>query len=220
GWSIFTSSIGKEVPCVSTLTSPLAAPSATGLRKRAPVSVIVTTQLYTLKYAMKPKKASLSVGAKAGIAVGVILTFIFGALLVAFVMHKRRLRNHRLTEGKLIGGESYYGSQRSRTYSRSSHPAHMSERQGSAATPQGIPVAGGFWIPPPAPEPPPTTPPPPIPIQELPASTYMHEHHPAFQSSEDAPEPPLVQVLNSPEEPQIPAALVSPLVPLEAPSRN
>ncbi|KAL8692244.1 MAG: hypothetical protein Q9218_002697 [Villophora microphyllina] len=218
GWSIHTSSIGNQIPCVSTLTTPLAAPSATGLRKRAPVSVVVTTQLYTLKYPLKLKKGGLSVGAKAGIAIGVILVFGFGALLVLLILHKRKLRARGLREGTIIGGSSFHGSKRSGTFSQiGSHPGHLSDMQSATGMQQGIPVGGGFWIPPPAPERTATPPPPPIPMQELPASTHMHEHHPAFQPLDDAPVPPPLHAFGNQGEPHSPATLVSPM---EEPSRN
>ncbi|KAL9587827.1 MAG: hypothetical protein Q9203_003356 [Teloschistes exilis] len=212
GWSIYTSSIGNQIPCVSTLTSPLAAPSVTGLRKRASVGVVVTTQVYTLKYALKPKKSGLSVGVKVAIAVGGGVAFLLGVLLCAFVVRKRKLRSRGLREGAIIGGGSFRGSRRSAAFSQTgSHPGHLYDMHPAVGMQQGIPVGGGFWIPPPAPEPLATPPPPPLSPQELPASTHMHEHHPAFQSSDDAPEPPPVQVLGEHGEPHSPTALTSPL---------
>ncbi|KAL8955157.1 MAG: hypothetical protein Q9183_006768, partial [Haloplaca sp. 2 TL-2023] len=199
----------------------LVTPSITGLRKRAltindlrkraPVSVVVTSQLYTQKYALQPKKAGLSAGAIAGIAVGVVVASIFGALLVALIIKKRKRRNQGLREGAIIGGGSMFSDKRSGTFSQAgSHPGHMSDMHMQ----QGIPVGGGFWIPPPAPARDPTPPPPPIPVQELPASTHIHEHHPAFQSSEDPPQPPPAQTFNIRDEA---TGLVSPLDP---PNRN
>ncbi|KAL8720147.1 MAG: hypothetical protein Q9225_002962 [Loekoesia sp. 1 TL-2023] len=218
GWAIHTSSIGNQIPCVSTLTTPLAAPSATGLRKRAPVSVVVTSQLYTLKYALKPKKSGLSAGAKAGIAVGAILAALFGALTVSFIIHKRKLRTGGLSEGTIIGDGSFYGPKRSGTFSHAgSHPPHPSELPSSSEIQPGVPIGGGFWIPPTAPERPPTPPPPPIPMQELPASTHIHEHHPAFQSPEHESEQHAGPIVHSSEEPPISAGLVSPL---EEPARR
>ncbi|KAI4252188.1 MAG: hypothetical protein LQ352_004424 [Teloschistes flavicans] len=194
------------------MVNPYVLYCVTGLRKRAPVTVIVTTQLYTLKYALKPKKSGLSVGAKAGIVIGAVLAFLFGALLVAFIVHKRKLRSRGLREGTIIGGGSFHGSKRSGTFSQTgSHPGYLSDMHSVVGMQQGIPVGGGFWIPPPGPEPLATPPPPPIPPQELPASTHMHEHHPAFQPSNDAPEPPPVHVLGNHGEPQSHAALISPM---------
>lgn len=209
GWAIHTSSIGNQIPCVSILRTPLAAPSITGMRKRAPVSVVVTTQLYTLKYALEPKKGGLSIGAKAGIAVGVVLAAIFGALTIGLIIQKRKLKNQGLKEGAVIGDGSYYGSKR---YSHAgSHPSHFSELPSPSAMPPGIPVGGGFWIPPPAPERIPTPPPPPIPIQELPASTHMNEHHPAFQSPDQEIDRQPIPIVHVNDEPPMSAGLVSPL---------
>ncbi|KAL8678122.1 MAG: hypothetical protein Q9186_005493 [Xanthomendoza sp. 1 TL-2023] len=213
GWSIHTSSIGNNVPCVSSLATPLAAPSATGLKKRAPVSVIVTSQLYTLKYALKPQKSGLSTGAKAGIAVGVAVAAIFGALLIAFIIHKRKLRSQGLSEGTIIGDGSFYGptNKRSGTFSHTgSQPGQQPSELPSPTV--GVPMGGGgFWLPPEASS---TPPPPPIPMQELPASTHIHEHHPMFQPTEDsAPEqpPPPVPTIRVGDEPPLSAGLVSPL---------
>ncbi|KAL8812116.1 MAG: hypothetical protein Q9223_007373 [Gallowayella weberi] len=218
GWSIHTSSIGNNVPCVSTLATPLAAPSATGLRKRAPVSVIVTSQLYTLKYALKPKKSGLSTGAKAGIAVGAAVAVIFGALLVAFIIHKRKLRSRGLSEGTIIGDGSFYGptNKRSGTFSHAgSQPGQPSELPSPTVMPQGVPMNGGFWLPL---EPQSEPPPPPVPMQELPASTHMHEHHPMFQPSDSAQEElPPVPTIKVGDDPHLSAGLVSPL---EEPGRK
>ncbi|KAL8649742.1 MAG: hypothetical protein Q9226_005449, partial [Calogaya cf. arnoldii] len=172
GWSIYTSSIGNQIPCVTVLATPLAAPSATGLRKskRAPVSVIVTSQLYTLKYSLKSKKSGLSAGAKAGIAVGVIGGAIFGALLLAFIIRKWKLKRRGLSEGTIIGDNSFYGptNKRSGTFSHAgSQPGHVSELPSPSVMHQGVPMAGGFWLPPAGSEPQTTPPPPPIPMQEL-----------------------------------------------------
>ncbi|KAL8863226.1 MAG: hypothetical protein Q9178_000601 [Gyalolechia marmorata] len=217
GWSIHTSSIGNQIPCVSTLSTPLAAPSATGLRRRAPVSVIITSQLYSLKYSLKPKNSGLSAGAKAGIAIGVILGAAFGALLIAFIIRKRKLKSRGLSEGTIIGDSSFYGptNKRSGTFSHAgSQPGYPSELPSPTVMPQGVPMGGGFWLPPAAPERQATPPPPPIPIQELPASTHMHEHHPMFQSSENGPEQqplPPVPTIRSGDEPPLSAGIVSPL---------
>ena len=200
------------------MTSPLSAPSVTGMRKRAPVSIVVTSQLYTLKYALKPKKSGLSAGAKAGIAVGAVLAAVIGILTVSLIIHKRKLRGQGLREGTIIGDGSFYGPKRSDTFSHAgSHPSHPSELPSPSAIPAGIPVGGGFWIPPSAPERPPTPPPPPIPMQELPASTHMHEHHPAFQVSEHDPEQLPVPIILNHNEPPNSAGLVSPL---EEPDRR
>ncbi|KAI4172619.1 MAG: hypothetical protein LQ343_003466 [Gyalolechia ehrenbergii] len=198
-----------EVPSSQEAVHRQTAPSVTGMRKRAPVSVVVTSQLYTLKYALKPKKGGLSVGAKAGIAVGAVLAAIFGALIIGLIIQKRKLKNRGLREGTVIGDGSFYGSKR---YSHAgSHPSHPSELPSPSATQPGIPVGGGFWIPPPAPERTPTPPPPPIPMQELPASTHMHEHHPAFQSLEHGIEQPPVPIVHVNDEPPMSAGLVSPM---------
>ncbi|KAL9039396.1 MAG: hypothetical protein Q9180_002555 [Flavoplaca navasiana] len=223
GWSIHTSSIGNQIPCVTVLSTPLAAPSVTGLRKRAndlrkraPVSVIVTSQLYSLKYSLNAKKSGLSAGAKAGIAVGIIVGAALGALLVAFIIHKRKQRRRGLSEGTIIGDSSFYGptNKRSGTFSHAgSQPGHVSELPSPSVMPQGVPMGGGFWLPPAASEPQATPPPPPIPMQELPASTHMHEHHPMFQPQdngvEQQPLPPVPTI--TADEMPMSAGLVSPM---------
>ncbi|KAL9050175.1 MAG: hypothetical protein Q9206_005195 [Seirophora lacunosa] len=230
GWSIHTSSIGNQIPCVSTLSTPLAAPSVAGprkrtlanLRKRAPVSVVVTSQVYTLKYPLKTKKGGLSIGAKAGIGVGVGLAAVFGALFIALIIHKRKLRSRGIREGTIIGGGKYYGSARSDTFSHvgSHHPSNPGDLPTSSSM-RHMPVGGGFWLPPTTPDRPPTPPPAPVFIQELPASTHMHEHHPMFQSPEHGSEHgsqhhPVITAHQS-HNPPGSAGLVSPL---EAPDRR
>ncbi|KAL8670301.1 MAG: hypothetical protein Q9168_005156 [Polycauliona sp. 1 TL-2023] len=222
GWSIHTSTIGNQLPCVTSLATPLSAPSssATGLRKRAPVSVIITNQLYSLKYSLETQKPGLSAGAKAGIAVGIVVGAAFGALLVAFIIHKRKLRRRGLREGTIIGGghNSFYGptNKRSGTFSHagSTHPSHIAELPSPTVDYQGVPMGGGFWLPPAAPSRQATPPPPPIPMQELPASTHLHEHHPMFQPSENEAEQhplPPVPTMNIADETPMSAGLVSPM---------
>ncbi|KAL8639853.1 MAG: hypothetical protein Q9228_003161 [Teloschistes exilis] len=211
GGALFTGTCTSPIYAVATMLGG-GVLDVTGLRKRASVGVVVTTQVYTLKYALKPKKSGLSVGVKVAIAVGGGVAFLLGVLLCAFVVRKRKLRSRGLREGAIIGGGSFRGSRRSAAFSQTgSHPGHLYDMHPAVGMQQGIPVGGGFWIPPPAPEPLATPPPPPLSPQELPASTHMHEHHPAFQSSDDAPEPPPVQVLGEHGEPHSPTALTSPL---------
>ncbi|KAL8900362.1 MAG: hypothetical protein Q9207_005732 [Kuettlingeria erythrocarpa] len=193
-------------------------PSISGLSKRAPVSVVVTSQVYTLKYSLKPKKGGLSIGAKAGIGAGAGVAAIFGALFVSLVIHKRRIRSQSIREGTIIGGNGkYYGPAQSDTFSQvGSHPSHMGDLP-SPMTMRQMPIGGGFWIPPAATErlPSPPPPPAPVPMQELPASTHIHEHHPMFQPSEDDPEPGLGErprlTLQHNGEPPGSAGLVSPM---------
>lgn len=203
------------MPCVSTLTTPLAAPSATGLRKRASVNVVVTSQLYTLKYPLKPQKNGLSSGTKAGIGIGIVVAAIFGAMLVSLIIRKRKLRSQRIKEGTIIGDGTYYGPPRSDTFSNiGSHTSHPGDLPSPVIMRQ-MPIGAGFWIPPTAPERPPTPPPPPVPMQELPADTHIHEHHPAFQSSqhdsEHEPEQLPVPAVHYNDEPPGSAGLISPL---------
>lgn len=191
GWAIHTTSLGNQVPCVSVLRTPLPAPSISGLSKRAPVSVVVTSQVYTLKYSLKPKKGGLSIGAKAGIGAGAGVAAIFGALFVSLIIHKRRIRSQGIKEGTIIGGDGkYYGPAQSDTFSQvgSHHPSHPADLPSPVSMRQ-MPIGGGFWLPPAATERLPSPPPAPVPMQELPASTHIHEHHPMFQSSERGPEP-------------------------------
>ncbi|KAI4137835.1 MAG: hypothetical protein L6R39_007069 [Caloplaca ligustica] len=195
------------------LRTPLAAPSVTGLRKRAPISVVVTTQLYTLKYSLKPQKSGLSAGAKAGIGVGVTVVAIFGALLVSLIIHKRKLRSQSIREGTIIGDGNWYGPPRSDTFSNvGGHLSHPGDLPSPTSMRQ-MPMGGGFWMPPTAPQRPPTPPPAPVPMQELPASTHIHEHHPAFQSSEHdsehEPEPHPVLATHHNNEPSNSGGLVS-----------
>ncbi|KAL8920270.1 MAG: hypothetical protein Q9208_006338 [Pyrenodesmia sp. 3 TL-2023] len=189
----------------------------TGLSKRAPVSVVVTSQVYTLKYSLRPKKGGLSIGAKAGIGAGAGVAAIFGALFVSLVIHKRRIRSQGIKEGTIIGGDGkYYGPAQSDTFSQvgSHHPSHPADLPSPISMRQ-MPIGGGFWLPPAATERLPSPPPAPVPMIELPASTHIHEHHPMFQSSERDPEsefgerPRLVLQQNG-EQPGS-AGLVSPM---------
>ncbi|MCJ1391518.1 hypothetical protein MMC18_004382 [Xylographa bjoerkii] len=95
GWSLLsTQLIPSLTPCYTSPALPLIPPSATSSSSATPY--IISTQLYTLSYALAPPPSSaLSTGAKVGIAVGGSL----GALLfLAALFFARRYRARRAND--------------------------------------------------------------------------------------------------------------------------
>ena len=195
GWSIFTSTIAGQTPCFTVLPTVLTAPSITGLRRRAPISVVVTTQLYTLKYALSPQRSSFSKGAIIGIAVGVGIVVLLGILAVIVAVRKRRNKNKErgLSEGAIIGDGSHTGENRFATLY---HPdIHEMPSPSTTTGPQLSPMADAqeYWGHQAILERPVITPiiQRPATPQEMLASTHIYEHHPAFNSAtrEDKSQP-------------------------------
>ena len=198
GWSIYTSDIAGQTPCYTTPSIPIAAPSSS-VPSNSPTPSIISTQLFTLRYDLGSPETSLSNGAKAGIIVG----SIFGALLLALaiVVLVRRWQRHRQAIRDATMPRSFFDPQ---DYASQKSPPMSPQTAFSRARTISSPQTVTGSVIPELPSPPPPTsavspngqnwptgalPPPaisstpPPPAMELPGSTFIHEHHPAFASS-------------------------------------
>ena len=180
GWSIYTSTLAAgETPCFTSQPYALIGPS---LAARAPASAastsLITTQLFSLKYTLHPK-SSLSRGAKAGIAIAVVVLGISLVLVALFVIRRHRARKAALRDPTAVldRKSSLY---RPPTRDQSMGVAELpSPTYTDARTEQPV-----YFASPPPIESEPVLAAPPLPPAELVGDTFMHEHHPAHNPEE------------------------------------
>lgn len=208
GWSIYATAFAGQTPCYSTPPLPLIAPTASPNPANASISVI-STKVFTLPYALAPPSIgpALSAGAKAGIAIGALVGAL-AAVAIGFFVLLRRRRNKASANDEFGPGATPTGNRDSAAFSnRTAPPEHISE------LPSPGPNDGrSSWFPQAMVPPPPLSPTPSElpaqPPEELPGSTYMHEHHPAYSPVTERGEPfrpPVTRASWAPEQ------LVSPM---------
>lgn len=200
GWSIYGSALGGQTPCYSvpsTTYVPAMTSTISGI-------TIITGKVFTRKYDLVPPKTGLSTGAKAGIAIGAVAgaLALFTALLFS-VLRKRRARRERekattaarglVTEEKGVSGTPVSGAQE--LPSPNSQPASPSTVHTSWTSP---PAPPGYIFPFAEASRLPTPQPVGRPASELPGSTFIHEHHPAFSVEAARPRPHGTPKPNSP----------------------
>ena len=192
GWSVYTSTIASQTPCYTAPSLPLVAPTSS-VPSNSPTPSIVSAQLFSLRYTLAQPSNALSNGARTGVIVG----SIFGALLLAaaiFLFIRYRRRRAQAIRDATMPRSAYdpqtYASQKS--LPMSPHSAFSrggtisSTRTGIGTTiselpsPPPISPSVSVW---PGGTLPSTTSTPPPPAMELPGSTFIHEHHPAFGAS-------------------------------------
>ncbi|MCJ1463221.1 hypothetical protein MMC07_001826 [Pseudocyphellaria aurata] len=208
GWSIYTSAFAGQTPCYSNPPLPLIPPTTSPNPANASISVI-STKIFSLAYALAPPPSlgpSLSSGAKAGIAIGVLVGALAAVAISFFVLLRRRRAKASAKAsandeaGPVVASTEYRNSA---TLSNAIPPQeHISELPSP-----GIMDGRSSWFPQSPAQPPPISPIasalPAQPPEELPGSTYMHEHHPAFSPVSDRGEPfrpPITGADRSPEE--------------------
>ena len=199
GWSVYTSTIAGQTPCYTTPSMLLVAPISS-IPSGSPTPSIVNAQIFTLQYVLAPPSgSSLSNGAKAGIIVGSIIgAVLLAAAAVLFVRYRRREAQaiRDATMPRLAYDPHDYASQKGQSPMT---PHSIFSRARTVSSPQTI---AGTSIPE-LPSPPPisatspnvpnwpvpqamssvvvpVTHPMPQPVMELPGSTFINEHHPAF----------------------------------------
>lgn len=163
---------------------PLVAPTGLKARagllfRRAAVTSLITTQLFTLRYPLVHQRKSLSASAKAGVAIGAVGgAVLIAALLFIFIRRYRAVRAKQLDDRSTVfSGPRYFGptdmyDRRVSTFSAPGgyhpqsepptaeypqhwgHAQHLSAQQDVHAEPN-----------------------------ELQGDEDLHAHHPAFSSS-------------------------------------
>lgn len=203
GWSIYTSTIAGETPCVTSPSKPLVAPTSKP-SSGASVSVI-TSQQFTLKYALATKSSpALPTGAIAGIAVGAAVAIAFCVALLIIFIRKRRTkarieRDAATVKSPTGAGFGPFSEDPNSSISQMKgppYPAQDSNRPEPLSwtteppTP-GTPLnpVGGIELP--ADEAKPAAPP-----QEMMGDMYIDEHHPAYSPPPQIPplSPPISEM--------------------------
>lgn len=167
---------------------------------------MINNKIFTLKYALQPQKRGLGSPQKAGIAVGASAGLLAFVALIFALNHRRRSKEAR--DRGLSGGteENFTGDKRNSMFSQNLAPhQHLSELPSEMPVPEQSP-----WLPAlPVPVVEPARADSPV---EMPGSTYMDEHHPAYSGVDRSG---VVHQAHVAQEEDSPSDLVSPLDGLE-----
>ena len=194
GWQIYFSSIGAQTPCY-TIPSQTFVPAVSVTTLGI---TLITEHVFTRKYELLApgSSAGLAAGAKAGIVIGVCGAAVLFGLFVLFLMRRRQARQtamgsqnnmaERSFSPEFAPGPQELASPESRVNSPGSGRSNRPISSGSPpAYHQSIPrsLTGKLQSP-----------------QELPGSTFIHEHHPAYTGREQ-PQQPVIATSSPPRSP-------------------
>lgn len=212
GWSVYSTAFAGQTPCYTNPPTPLIPPTAAASATQGSSIMVINTKLFTLQFPLQPKKRGLSAGAKAGIAIGCIAGALLAFAIAFIFIRKRRqnaLLQRNLSTNDPVGDHEtaaaaaqpttpfpFAGYKRNSIFSQNPHAplGHISELLSPAPDHQpemGFPrLSQSPLLPPITPlqnlEEPTHPPPPPPPVRvapaEMPGSTYINEHHPAYVS--------------------------------------
>jgi hypothetical protein len=184
GWQVYFSTIGTQKPCY-TMPSQTFVPAMS-----ATISgiTVITEHIFTRKYELTTsgKLGGLATGAKTGIAIGVCAVALVLTGVVLFLLQRRRARQTTVTSRNNNMIERSFSLTFPPGPQELASPEGVGHSPGSARSDwpmsSGSPPAYNLSIPravsgkiqsP----------------QELPGSTFIHEHHPAYIGSEEAQQP-------------------------------
>jgi hypothetical protein len=195
GWQIYFSSLGGQTPCYTMPPQtfvPAASATISGL-------TLITEHVFTRKYELTTSGTSsgLGAGAKAGIAIGVCGAAVLFTGFVFLLLRRRKApqttttsQNNNMTERSFsptfAPGPQELASPGRGINSPASARSNWPTRSGSPpaynhSMSRGL--SGKLQSP-----------------QELPGSTFIHEHHPAYARSEQ-PQLPVTAPSSSPGSP-------------------
>lgn len=184
GWQIYFTDFGGQTPCYTmpTITHvPASSSTVAGL-------TVITEHVFTRKYALSTKAmkgaGTLETGAIAGIAVGGVAGLALFGAIIFFFLRRRQAKKMSRTFPTAVGGggEMMVASPASATHELASpHTLPHSPGSGRSAwvTPSSPPAyehnvdpyrTKARQV-----------------AQELPGSTFIFEHHPAYTGREDEP---------------------------------
>ncbi|KAL6717625.1 hypothetical protein ACLMJK_005540 [Lecanora helva] len=187
GWSVYSSAIDGETPCVTTPSKPVQPPTA--LPAQGASASVITSQLFSPKYTLTTKSSStLATGAIAGIAVGGFIVLALIAAAAAIFIRKRRAKARKEREDATIK------SPRANTFEAASTP--VGSPVSELPSPQFAPPRPMSMITPTTPAQPPggaelpavETPRRATPV-EMAGDTFINEYHPAHISPPQSPPP-------------------------------
>lgn len=182
GWSVYTSALAGETPCYTTSNVAVQSPNATLTASGASVSII-SSEVFTLRYALTPQQSALSLGAKIGVAVGAAGGAALALLALAIFIRKRRAQKRAEREEanmpKPESGNMYQRGYNGSQAGVSELPSPQTIRPPTPPLPDnamwfnmplGSHAPGRAMTP-----------------TELMGSTYINEHHPAYGVSPVTP---------------------------------
>jgi hypothetical protein len=195
GWQIYFSSVGGQTPCY-TMPSETFVPAASA----AILGItLITEHVFTRKYelAAPGMSSGFGAGAKAGVAIGLCGAALLLAGFVLFLLRRRKAQqtatasqNNNMVERSFsptfAPGPQELASPEERINSPISAASNWPTSSGSPpAYNQSMPrgLSGKLLSP-----------------QELPGSTFIHEHHPAYSGSEQ-PQLPVTAPSSPPGSP-------------------
>ena len=226
GWQIYFTAIGAKTPCYtmpSITHVPAISPTVSGV-------TVITEHVFTRKFELasdvgNSSKKGFPVGAAAGIAIGVVL--LASILTVFFILrHKKQQKISQEQEAASrlshpLGAELTSGE---KTPPYKPSVAELASPQGMTRSPESPSKTWTSAGSPPAYNQPsePVRSSKPLPPQELPGSTFMYEHHPAFASAPTETESTLPASTTPPRSPpQRSTMTASPIIsPMSSPSQK
>jgi hypothetical protein len=193
GWQVYFSTVGAQKPCY-TMPSQTFVPAMS-----ATISgiTVITEHIFTRKYelATSSNLGGLATGAKTGIAIGVCAAALVLAGVVLFLLRRRRARQTTVTSRNNNMIERSFSPTFSPGLQELASPESIGHSPGSARSnwpiSSGSPPAYNLSIPRAVSGKVQSA-------QELPGSTFIHEHHPAYVGSEE-PQQPLSAPSSPPE---------------------
>ncbi|KAL9115096.1 MAG: hypothetical protein Q9227_000890 [Pyrenula ochraceoflavens] len=176
GWQIYFGQLGGQTPCYTM-------PATTHVPASSPAQgvAVITEHVFTRKYSLAAGAASgadsgISTGAKAGIAVGAAGGAAALAALAIFTIMRRRKAKAKIDREK---DEPHpYREEDRNPETPASAPAHELPSPYAGISPPSTTAPWRFF--------------PAVKqiVQELPGSTYIHEHHPAYGEARPPSEMP------------------------------
>ena len=184
GWQVYFSSIGAQTPCY-TMPSQTFVPAVS-----ATISgiTVISEHVFTRKYELMAPASTggLAAGTKAGIAIGICGVAVLLGLLGLFLLRRRQARhtasisqNNNMAERSFSptfapGPQELASSERGINSPGSARSNWPMSAGSPPAYHQSVPrsVPGKLTSP-----------------QELPGSTFIHEHHPAYTGAEETQQP-------------------------------
>ena len=188
GWSVYSSTLAGQTPCVAAASVALVPPASTQTSNQ-----IISNQVFSLRYILAAPSTGLSMSAQIGIGIGVGLGGLLFIALTAYLLWKRRNVEHlkqatiyrsqhemmRDQPAKSLHSSTPYSPTLARQDSDALRELHSPDALTFSARSQ---KSGTNW----SAITPITPATPALPPIELAGSTFIYEHHPALRPAPEA----------------------------------